>query len=346
MQPKEKKYLIKAMVILIAIILGFGLFQFMNPYSHFIEVFEKHKFLQRCAQDKRALAFLNKGGEYFPDYENPRTLNDKISYIFRNYFQKSPLTKYFVNKYFAKKYISDIVGEEHVAKLIEVWKNPEDIEWDKLPNQFVLKATHGCGGQQVILVKDKSMVNIPEITKKLANFCHHHEMKEMGVTKERIIAEEYLELPNGRTISDYKIFCSYGKAIFAYCLTNPVNETCKVNNKTCSFYSVPEWNRFPVLIDKDKPNSIPKPKHFAKMMELAVKLSKPFPLIRVDFYEVGDRIIVGELTEDPCCGRYLFSPLIWDFKFGEMINVPSLNEIEKIIERDKKICELQEVSEI
>lgn len=321
--------------------------RFVNSYLYIEDQLDKHKLFQMCRQDVRALAFLRKGGEYLPDYEKPRTLNDKISYIFRNYFQKSPLTKYFVNKYFAKKYIADLVGEEHVAKLLGVWANPEDIEWNKLPDRFVLKATHGCSGQQVILVTDKNKIDIPEIMKKLERFCLHHEMKEMGIIKERIIAEEYLELTTGiEAISDYKIFCSYGKAIFAYCLTNPNSKTCAVHNKSCSFYSIPDWKRLPILIDNDKPNLISKPKHFEKMLELAEKLSKPFPLIRVDFYEVGDRVIVGELTEDASGAKYIFSPVIWDFKFGEMIDVPSLSEIDELIERDKKICELQKVSEI
>ncbi len=338
MKQFKKKYLLNAALILIAIIFGFGLSQFMDPYSHFIELFEKHKLLQKCTQDSREITFLLKGGEYFPDYENPRTLNDKIGYLLNNYFQKSPITKCIGTKYFAKKYISDIVGEEHVAKLLGVWDNPEEIEWDKLPNQFVLKGVRGHFGNQVVFIKNKNEINIPEITKKLKEFCEFIGICDMEIKKKRIIAEEYLEQANSTNgIIDYKFFYSYGNPIMMLCYNYNKAGTCDHNDKEASCYSLPMWEELPISLNNRKQGSAPKPKHFAKMMELAAKLSKPFPLIRVDFYEVGDRVIVGELTEDACGAKYIFSPLIWDFKFGEMINVPSLSEIEKMIEKDKEI---------
>jgi hypothetical protein len=205
----KKKYLLNTVVVLIAIIFGLVLSRFISPYLYLEEIFENHKLLQQYKDDNRGNAFLMKGGEYFPDYKNPRTLNDKINYIFRNYFQKSPLTKYFVNKYYAKKYIANIVGEKHVAKLIGVWINPEDIKWDQLPNRFVLKATHGRCGQQVMLVKDKSKIDIPATIKKFKEFCQDHEMKAMGIKNHRIIAEEYLEQPDSASgLIDYKFFYS------------------------------------------------------------------------------------------------------------------------------------------
>jgi hypothetical protein len=108
-----------------------------------------------------------------------------------------------------------------------------------------------------------------------------------------------------------------------------------MEKKSFSFYSVPEWKRLPVIRLNHQQNLIPPPRHLAKMLALAEKLSKPFPLIRVDFYEVGDRVIVGELTEDSGGAKHIISPVIWDFKFGEMISVPTLEELEKIIKEDE-----------
>ena len=341
----KEKYLLNTIVILVAFAFGFAISRFMDSSktiienskdscSHIKELFDTHKLLKRCKQDERVLAFLRKGGEYFPDYENPRTLNDKIGYILRNYFQKSPVTKCIGNKYHAKKYVADTVGMDHVVKLFGVWDNPEDIEWNKLPNRFVLKAVRGHFGRQVILIKDKSKLDIPETIKKLKEFCQTPGMK--WTTKKRIIAEEYLEQPNGYPVIDYKFFCSHGNVIVAYCLADSGTKTHDADERTLSFYTIPEWKKLPILIDDNQQNSIHMPKHLAKMIDLTEKLSKPFPLIRIDLYEIGNRILVGELTEDADGAKYIFSPVIWDFKLGEMIDVPSLDEIEKMIEKDKK----------
>jgi hypothetical protein len=320
---------------------GFALSSFTTslPKAEISPAVEKllkiHKLLQRCKPGARELNFLEKGGEYFADYENPRTFNDKIAYILHNYFQKSPVTLHIGNKYLAKKYVAKAVGEEHVVKLFGVWDNPSDIEWDSLPDCFVLKAARGHFGKQVILVKDKSKMDIAAITKQLEEFCRSMEM--LSIRTKRIIAEEYLK-PSDRAkaIIDYKFFCSNGKVLFAYCLTTDDIDTCDVDNKTFSFYSTPDWKRLPIKVDNHPQNLIPTPKHLAQMIALAEKLSRPFPLIRVDLYEVEDRILVGELTEDAGGAKLMFFPVIWDFKLGEMINVPPLEELKKLIENDKK----------
>lgn len=277
-------------------------------------------------------AFLLKGGEYFPDYEHPRTLNEKVIYVLYNYFMKSPITSVIGNKYYAKKFVVDLVGEQHVVKLLGVWDNPQDIEWDKLPNKFVLKSVRGHFGRQVILVNDKSKLNIPETIKKLEEFCELPFMQKYK--NKRIIAEEYIDAENGLSV-DYKFFCSYGKPLFAYCLATKQSEERDVDTKTFSFYSVPEWKRIPAIAGRHAQNSIPKPKHFKKMLEVASKLSKDFPLIRVDLFEVGNRVLLGELTEDASGGKNIISPVTWDFILGEKISVPSKDELNELITRDK-----------
>ncbi|GHT90480.1 hypothetical protein FACS1894122_00840 [Alphaproteobacteria bacterium] len=321
---------------------GFALSHFVFPTAVPPEVppcieklFKTHKLFQYCKPDTRELAFLEKGGEYFPDYKNPRTFNDKIAYILHNYYHKSPITWHIGNKYMAKEYVAQAVGEEHVVKLLGVWDNPSDIKWDDLPNRFVLKTARGHLGKQVIVVKDKNKLDITATIKQLEEFC---KIAGMGCVKtNRVIAEEYLESSDGeKAVRDYKFFGSYGKVLFAYCLEASSGDTCDVDTKSSSYYSVPDWKKLPFKVGYHEQNDVPKPKHFDRMIALVEKLSESLPLIRVDLYEVGDRVLVGELTEDACGAKYIFSPLVWDFKLGEMFNVPTLEELNKIIENDKK----------
>lgn len=289
-----------------------------------------------CFKHPRKLEFLKRGGEYIPDYKRPRTLNDKVGYILDNYFDKSPITEVIGTKYLAKKYITDKIGHEHVAKLYGVYDKPEDIDWAALPKSFVLKAVRGHFGREVIIVRDKDRADRADIIQKLNKYCSTPWMK--NIHKNRIIAEEFLE-PAGPDLVDYKFFCSYGKPLISYCLVKDKYGISDVSLKTASFYEIPEWKRIDLILDGDKPNNVPKPKHFDKMLELAKKLSADFPLVRVDLYEVDDRVLVGEITEDASGAKSIFDKVEWDFRFGDLIkDVPTLEEIEKLIERDKEIA--------
>lgn len=301
-------------------------------------VLNKNPLLKSCFTHYRKNAFMQKGGEYLPNYEHPRTLNDKVAYYLENYFFKSPITKVIGTKYFAKKYVADIVGNEHVVQLLGVWDNPEDINWDLLPNKFVLKTVRGNFGREVILVSDKSKLNVSGMVKQLRFLCENTPgIKEFKIDNKRIIAEELLE-PEGNDLIDYKFFCSFGKPLVAYCLAMKKNSETDVDSKTFSFYSVPEWKRLYIKADTHGFNNIPKPKNYIKMIELCEKLSKPFPLIRIDLYEIGDRVLVGEITEDASGGKSIMNPVIWDFKLGENIPVLSTEEIQTLIERDKIVA--------
>lgn len=305
-------------------------------------ILEYNPLLKSCFIHPRKIAFIQKGGEYLPDYKNPRTLNDKIAHLLENYFLKSPITRVIGTKYFAKKYVADIVGEEHVVQLLGVWDNPEDIDWNRLPNKFVLKSVRGNFGREVIAVTDKRKLNIPDTIDQLKKFCNVSGMK--NIHEKRIIAEELIENENGTPVRDYKFFCSYGKPFVAYCLegkksgtkNNSSNDT-DIDSKTFSFYTLPDWKALPVKAGKHEQNNLPKPKNFEKMLEICRKLSAPFPLIRIDFYESGNRVLVGEITEDASGGKNIMKPVIWDFKLGENIPVASKEKIAEMLERDKEI---------
>jgi hypothetical protein len=353
MNRYSKKIFIAAVSFALGFVLGFAISRIATGPVHtaaensesnavtpemlesFKKLLQNHPLLKNCRPGSRELHFLEKGGEYLPDYENPRTLNDKIGYILENYFLKSPITSHIGNKYLAKKYVAKVIGEDHVAKLLGAWDNPEDIAWNDLPRSFVLKVVRGHFGRQVIVVKDKSKIDIAETVQRLSDFCKNPEMRR--IKGRRLIAEEYLEPADGtKAITDYKFFCSFGRVFLAYCLTNNGDDTCAVDNKGFSYYSIPKWERLPITVLGHEPNDVPPPKNLNKMMELAAKLSEPFPLIRIDFYEIGNRVLVGELTEDAGGGKEVLYPVIWNFKLGEMVDVPSLEELDKLIEQDKK----------
>ncbi|MCR5225446.1 MAG: hypothetical protein K6C34_05150, partial [Alphaproteobacteria bacterium] len=302
-------------------------------YNQIKSVLMSNSKLKDCFVNPRKRAFLKKGGEYLPDYDNPRTLNDKVAYMLENYFLKSPITKIIGTKYLAKKYVAEVVGNEHVVKLFGAWDKPEDIDWDKLPNTFVLKSVRGNFGREVIVVQDKRKLNIQETVEKLKKFCSSPVMK--SIKKNRIIAEELLGTVD-KPLVDYKFFCSYGKPIVAYCLELKNKENTDVDTKTFSFYSIGDWKPLPIKADNHEKNNVPRPKHYQKMLEVASKLSKQFPLIRIDLYEIGDRVLVGEITEDASGAKSIMNPVIWDFLLGQNIKLPSKAEIKKMIEEDKR----------
>ena len=314
---------------------GYYFYKTQERLNFINSVFEKNKKLSDSFNHYRKLEFLKRGGEYFPDYERPRTLNDKVVYLYENYFCKSPIKQVIATKYFAKQYVKDVVGEDHVVKLYGVWDNPEDIDWEKLPSKFVLKSVRGNFGREIIIVKDKSKINVEEIVKKLNQFCVTPGM--LSITKKRIIAEELLE-PTGGFLVDYKFFCSNGKILIADCMAREDNEITDVKFKSCSFYQIPEWKRIPMIIDDYPMLEVDRPKNYDKMIKICEKLSKDFPLVRIDLYEIGDRVLVGEITEDASGGKSIFEKVELDFRLGDQIPTPSKYEISKLIERDKEIA--------
>lgn len=336
MQSSTIKNAIISVLLVTTLSFSYNYYKASQELDRINAILESNPRLKSCFTHPRKIAFMQKGGEYLPDYENPRTLNDKVAHLLENYFWNSSITRVIGTKYFAKKYVADMVGEKHVVPLLGVWDNPEDIDWHRLPNKFVLKSVRGNYGREVIIVTDKSKLNIPDTIDQLKKFCEVPGM--IDIHKKRIIAEELLE-NDGKPIMDYKFFCSYGKPLVAYCLEMKDSSNTDIDSKTFSFYTLPDWKALPVKAGKHERNNLPKPKNFEKMLEICKKLSTPFPLIRIDLYESGSRVLVGEITEDASGGKNIMKPVIWDFKLGENIPVATEEEIAKMIERDKEISE-------
>lgn len=256
----------------------------------------------------------------FPNMKDPKTFNEKLQWL--KLHDRNPQYIAMVDKYDAKKYIVDQIGEEYVIPSYGVWNTFEEINFDSLPDKFVLKTTHDCGG--VVICKDKKTFDKDKaktfLEKNLKNnyFWEGREWPYKNV-KPRILAEAYMENAETGDLRDYKIFAFNGSAKALFIATDRQNET---EETKFDFYDE-KFNHLDIR--NGHPNAdfeIKKPVNFDKMISLAEKLSSGIPHLRVDFYEANGHLYVGELTFSHYSGFVPFDPPEWDLKFGEWIELP------------------------
>ena len=206
-------------------------------------------------------------------------------------------------------------GGDYLVELYGVYDDAKKINFDELPNSFVLKCNHGSGS--VICCEDKSKLDKEEAKRKLNMWLRedyaktHAELSYVGI-KPKIICERYIKTEDGKPPKDYKIFCSYGVPKFLYVASDRYDGQTKFD-----YYDL-EWNW--IDVKNDHPNAgpvLPKPQNFQEMLELASKLSKPFPLVRVDLYNEYNEILFGELTFCHCSGVAAFQPDSYDKYYGD-----------------------------
>lgn len=236
----------------------------------------------------------------WPNFEHPKDLNEKINYLkFYGDTSKWPIL---TDKYAVRQYIKKLGLENILVKLYGKWENPEDIAWEKLPNQFVMKCNNGCG--DILICNDKQKLNIPQTTiylKKTLNkgFGVISAEPHYSLIKPCIIAEELLDVNkqdnNSSSLVDYKIWCINGKVVNIFCCFN--------RKKFCIDVELydREWNPQPQFLVYTKhckrpTEKLPKPTQLKKMLEIAERLSIGFPILRVDLYEVNGKVYFGELT--------------------------------------------------
>ena len=224
--------------------------------------------------------------------------------------------KYGVRKYIEKKGLGNILNQ-----LYQVVDRPEEINFDQLPDKFVIKTTNGSGTN--ILVKDKKTLNIAETKKKLNDFLNMAEASAgrewaYGGSSKKIIVEELLEDNSNKDkgISDYKFLCFNGKPVYV------VYDKDRFSDHKRNFYDV-NWNY--VKVDSDCPcfeDSVKKPENYEKMVEIASVLSRDFPAVRVDLYNIEGKIYFGELTFYPWSGYVQYTPDSFDFELGKYFVLP------------------------
>lgn len=259
---------------------------------------------------------------YKLNLDNPKTYNEKIQWL--KFYYHNPLMTKCADKVEARNYIKETVGEQYLIPCLGIYNNPDEIDFNKLPNRFVLKVNWGC--KQNIIVKDKSKLNITEAKTKLKNWLkpqsnHYYRFFEWQYKdiKPKIICEQFVV--GDKDLKDYKFHCTNGK-FRRLLVIGAMNET----KRFCNFYdknlNLLNLKNGGAIKEDEKVNL----KDFPKMVELAQKLAKPFPVVRVDFYEdINKNIYLGELTFSPGNGTDVFEPFEWDYKLGEDIILPEIN---------------------
>lgn len=252
------------------------------------------------------------------DLKNPRTYNEKLQWLKLN--DRHEEYTQMVDKYEAKKYVVSIIGEEYIIPTLGVYDSFDEINFDELPNQFVLKCTHNSGG--IVICKDKQKLDVKK-SRKLMNkwmkknpYWANREYPYKNV-KPRIIVEQYMEDESGWQLKDYKVFCFNGEPQFV-----EVDYDRYVGHKL-NVYDL-NWNflDFYMTSPNDSSVMIPKPKCMEKMIQLARVLSRGLINVRVDFYSIGDKLYFGELTLTPGSGCIEFYPEEYDSLLGSKLLLP------------------------
>ncbi|WP_300382371.1 ATP-grasp fold amidoligase family protein [Clostridium sp.] len=258
--------------------------------------------------------------------KEPKYYGEKIQWI-KLYGQVERFST-FVDKYLVRDYVEEKIGIEYLPKLYKVYKNVDEIDYDELPERFVLKINNGSGGN--IICKDKSILDkalTNKKLKKLMNENYYKYTKEIQYknVKKVIICEEYLENRQGDLV-EYSLHCFDGKVKFIEVHTDRFNEY-KEN------YYYPDWSeaKFRGKLKKSS-KSIEKPKELEKLIELGEVLAYEFSYVRVDFNDVDDRLYFGELTFTPSNGTEGFYPIEQDLEIANMIDIENY----KIIKLDDK----------
>lgn len=255
---------------------------------------------------------------YELDLENPVTFNEKLQWL--KLHDRKPIYTTMVDKYSAKSFIASQVGEQYIIPTYGVWDRFEDIEFDLLPDQFVLKTTHDSGG--IVVCKDKSSFDYKcakDKIEKSLNRNYYLLFREWPYknVKPRIIAEKFLIDSRLNELRDYKFFAFDGVARALYITTN------REHDRRTDFY---DMNFRHLEIRDDDLNAVvppQKPETFEEMRRIAEILSKDIPELRVDFYEVNGKAYVGELTLYYSGGFVPFEPKEWDKKFGDWVKLPN-----------------------
>lgn len=256
------------------------------------------------------------------DLKNPRTFTEKLQWL--KVYDHNPLYTTLVDKYAVKLWVAAKIGEQYIIPTLGVWNNFDEIEFDTLPDQFVLKTTHGGGSAGVVICKNKDTFDKESAKTKLENslsisgYEKHREWPYKNVPR-RIIAEKYLEpQPELNDLPDYKFFCFNGEP--KYCQVVSGRNT----KKGIDFFDL-KWNHQPFREPKKYPNAdiVPaKPKCLDKMRLLAAQLAEGKAFSRIDFYEVNGKVLFGEITFFPTSGLGVFEPEEYDAILGKMIKLP------------------------
>jgi len=296
-------------------------FKFFSNKTYRIEKLTRWGFYNRLSDEKHLKKLFKARMGYPLNLEDPQTFNEKLQWL--KLYDRKPIYTSMVDKYEVKNYVADIIGEEHIIPTISVWDKFDDIDFDALPNQFVLKCTHDSGG--LVICKDKNQLNLAKARKKINRslknrfFYRFREWAYKDV-KPRIIAERYMEDEQEAVgLTDYKFYCFDGEPKFLYVSSGLGDHaSARISFLTMDWNFAP-YERSDYAPFEDLPN---KPKSFEQMVEICKTLSKGIPFLRVDLYEINKEIYFSELTFYPSGGFMPFKNRDHDLEIGNMITLP------------------------
>lgn len=278
---------------------------------------------------------------YYPNLSNPKTFNEKIQWMNLNYF--NPIEQICNDKIDFKNYIREKLGEGYTAKLLGIYDSVDDIDLDKLPEQFVLKNTLTGDDYGVKIVKDKNKIDINKFKYDANNMLqqwtsgYYASLNRNSNKPVRLFAEEYLGALDD-DLDDYKFMCFNGKFQLGYVDVRIPNQKGKI------YYFDKEWNLLPIKYSNHEadPSFFPKkPSNFDKMVEISEFLAKEFPYVRVDFYIFDKKLYMGELTFTPGGGFGKYND-DWDLKLGEMLDLTKIDEKYLINDEAKTLVGVRE----
>lgn len=247
--------------------------------------------------------------------KNPKTFNEKQNWL--KLYDRRPEYTVMVDKYKVREYIADKIGEQYLVPLLGVWDSPEEIDFDALPNEFVLKCNHDNG---IIICRDKSKLDTEKTKKELAyrlSRDYYKKLREWPYKNvpRKIICEKLMKNTNGEELFDYKLFCFNGKVKIIEVNSERFSDAPKEDH-----FDV-EWNHFNVTGKPSSEKEIKKPYFLENMIEIAEKYSKDIPFLRVDFNRWNNKLYLGEFTIFYGGAMKPFKEP-WESKFGEWIELP------------------------
>lgn len=250
--------------------------------------------------------------------KNPQTFNEKLQWL--KLYDRKPLYTTLVDKYEVKNYVASIIGEDHIIPTYGVWDRFEDIEFEKLPSQFVLKCTHNSGG--VLICKDRNKFDKENAKQRIEKcmrknyFWSSREWPYKNV-KPRIIVEKYMEDRGfaDKEPNEYQFWCFNGIPRFISAIFQPHGDNMKAT------YDI-EWNRLAFVTSYPEYQSeVDIPSGFEEMKNIAIQLSKNQIFARIDFLVFNSNFYFGEITKFPASGFVRWQPTETDKELGYMLNI-------------------------
>ncbi|MBP3853782.1 MAG: hypothetical protein J6D18_04350 [Erysipelotrichaceae bacterium] len=266
--------------------------------------------------------------------DDPKTFNEKINWL--KLYDSTPLKGRLADKYLVNPWIEERIGKEYLIPIIGVWDTPNKIDFNSLPDQFVLKITNGSG--RVVIVKDKNKINKKAVIGNLAywqryDFAGSCFEMHYRYCEPRIIAQPYIEGLANRTMLEYKVHCFNDGAPVIWAVRNALGDENRADSivgepdyqieTPYSSYFDEDWN---YLFKEKKHNRLdcPPPKNLKKMLAFSKKLAEGFPTVRVDWYEVDGQLYFGEMTFTHNAGLDVYDPVSIDEELGQRIDLTRL----------------------